>query len=574
MLLKQKLSVPPNMQLEQIDIPGLEQRSVRFDVFYDLHTYMRYVIEKRIKRTYRTNDLSKSDIKRLLGLMSITDKECQEHLEGTRHWPGFIDDLAYRLSFVKYDTKGVYAGYYSSGEPTFPDNYIRTNKEAYEKFIALPLQQQVAKILEVLVGFYTDYNNEFMSLSVTSHLDKFDSRGCATGALPFLKFDQSRNFLLVLLSKLQPNIWYSTSSLIQYLKYNYHYFLIPEKPQFKFTTEKSRYCNFLERAHNDYKRLEISENAPDAFERVEGRYVERFLEYIPLIMGFVDVAYDPKCETTISPQRDKLKAFKVNPRMSAFYNGEICQPKITVLPNFEISIESEIYPSLIMHELTNIGKLIVSDKVSQVKIEKTKIIAKVAQDPSFNPITYLQNLSIKPLPQNVEVDLKEWTNQGDAIILYEDGCLLECDYQYDFISDYSVERINNNISIIHDTKSLLMNLEKEHSVPIEIVHKNNNFKLLPTSYVSVFPKLDKETAINQDLKKLTIKRQILLKFFFPSLNEVNLIKNELLSHHCIFDIDEATSSIIIEKKDEDLLKAAIQTISNAYHISIQDETVA
>ena len=38
----------------------------------------------------------------------------------------------------------------------------------------------------------------------------------------------------------------------------------------------------------------IHESDPDGFERVEGRYVERFLESIPLVLRYVDVAYERK----------------------------------------------------------------------------------------------------------------------------------------------------------------------------------------------------------------------------------------------------------------------------------------
>ncbi len=219
MQLKQKLSMlQNNMQLDQIDITNLEQHNIRFDVFYDLHTYMNYVSEREIKRTYRTNDLPKSDIKRLLGLMSITDKELEEDHEETDHWPGFIDDLAYRLDFIKYDRKGEYAGY-SSSEPSFPDNYIHINKSAYEQFISLSLQQQVVKVLDVLVGDYGSSNHELMSPSVMGYLDQFDTYGSATGLLPFLKFDQSREFLLSFLSKLQPNVWYRGCAYIPHKCY-------------------------------------------------------------------------------------------------------------------------------------------------------------------------------------------------------------------------------------------------------------------------------------------------------------------------------------------------------------------
>ena len=154
--------------------------------------------------------------------------------------------------------------------------------------------------------------------------------------------------------------------------HNHPYFLIPQQPKYKNKSEKGRYCNFHEKKKNEYGELEINPNDADSFERVEGRYIERFLEYIPLLMGFIDVAYDFGQVSAILPQRDKLKAFKINPRMGAFYNQQIAEPKITVQPNFEVSIEAEVYPAKIIAELSQVGTLTTYDTVSQIKLEKSK----------------------------------------------------------------------------------------------------------------------------------------------------------------------------------------------------------
>lgn len=273
--------------------------------------------------------------------------------------------------------------------------------------------------------------------------------------------------------------------------------------------------------------MEINPNDADSFERVEGRYIERFLEYIPFLMGFIDIAYDFGHVSVILPQRDTLKAFKINPRMSAFYNKQIAEPKITIQPNFEVSIESEMYPAKIIDELSQIGKLTAYDRVSQLKLEKGKVISKIAGDPDYDLIALLRQLSHKPLPQNVEMDLKEWMNQGDAIVLYENAHLLESDYHYDFISEHAIAKINKNLAIVASENNLMPHLEKECSVPIEIVHKDDAFNCLPSFYKTMFPKVGKEINKALTRKKITLTREIIVKINFPSLKEINLIKNDL-----------------------------------------------
>ena len=557
------------MQLEHSDLQGLTKHPIRFDLFYDVHTYMQYVATHEIKRSYRTNELPKTDMKRLLGLVSVSDKKSQEQFIDSEHWVDFIDDVAYQLKWVNYSKNGVYAGY-SSYQESFPDNYIRMDGAKYQEYLSHSLQEQMHLLLDGLIRYYGDANNEAMHGSVMGYLDDFPHRGYATGVIPFLRFDQTRLFLLSFLSKLEPNIWYTTSSLIQYLKYNHPYFLIPKEPQYKHKADKGRYCNFYENKKNEYGELEINPNDADAFERVEGRYIERFLEYIPFVMGFIDVAYDFKHVSPILPQRDTLKAFKINPRMAAFYSQQIAEPKITVQPNFEVSVESEIYPAKIMGELSQIGKLTTYDTVSQVKLEKSKVISKIAGAPDYDVLAWLRQLSSKPLPQNVEIDLKEWMNQGDALVLYEQAHLLECDFPYDFISEHAIEVINKNLAIVASKNNLMPHLEKECSVPIEITHKDDEFNCLPSFYKTVFPKVGKEIKKAIERKKITLTREIMVKINFPSLKEINLIKNDLLLRHCVFDIDEGSYSILIAKSDEPVLKEVLKSISHEYQITIKE----
>ena len=59
-----------------------------------------------------------------------------------------------------------------------------------------------------------------------------------------------------------------------------------------------------------------------AFERVEGRFVERFLEGIPLALGYVDVAYSDE-KDTVFPSINKLQAFRVTDRGACALNQAI-----------------------------------------------------------------------------------------------------------------------------------------------------------------------------------------------------------------------------------------------------------
>ena len=224
--------------------------------------------------------------------------------------------------------------------------------------------------------------------------------------------------------------------------------------------------------------------------------------------------------------------------------------------------------------MSQVGTLATYDTVSQIKLEKSKVISKIAGAPDYDLIASLRQLSSKPLPQNVEMDLKEWMNQGDAIVLYEQAHLLESDYHYDFISEHAIAQININLALVAPQNNLMPYLEKECSVPIEIVHQDDAFNCLPSFYKTVFPKVGKEIKKDAVHKKITLTRELMVKINFPSLTEINLIKNDLLLQRCIFDIDEVSYSILIAKKNEPLLKEVLKSISHEYQIIIKEANTA
>jgi hypothetical protein len=124
-----------------------------------------------------------------------------------------------------------------------------------------------------------------------------------------IKFPKIRSYLLELLANCRAGVWYRTASLIAYLKRHNPFFLISKKIPFKKSEyTQDRYHNFHEAKPDDhYDRFRIRENSKDRFERVEGRFVERFLEGIPLTMGYVEVAYSDE-KDTVYPSINKLQA--------------------------------------------------------------------------------------------------------------------------------------------------------------------------------------------------------------------------------------------------------------------------
>jgi hypothetical protein len=275
-----------------------------------------YVRDREVKRAHRNNALAKSDARRLAKLLSDPMAVDEVAEDGCSSWVDFVDRTAHLLGLVHYETKGVYAGY-TSQSPSYPDNYITFDAKVYKKLTSMTLARQETNLLESLSEANQCSRSEFYGPIATGRLEGFSLWGAGTGVVPMLDFAGIRRFLLGLLARCPPGEWLSVESLVEHLKQKHRYFLIPKNPQFKNKWEKKsgRYSNFHESKNRWGQEIKIRENDPDAFERVEGRYVERFLENIPNLLGYVDVAYARQRPTGVFPSRGYLQAFRVSERL-------------------------------------------------------------------------------------------------------------------------------------------------------------------------------------------------------------------------------------------------------------------
>ena len=542
------------------------------DLRRDLHIYVKYIRERDVKRRHRTNDISKADSKRLAKLMG--DFLTQEEVKKSTYspWLDFIDWLALKLGFVYYSTEGTYMGY-TSTEPSFPDNYIKFNQGKYKQFLELSLLKKEEHILKTLIDAYKYSNNEFFDnmVSPLSILDGFSSTGCATAVLPSIKFNNARGYLLNLLKNYKSDVWYTTASFIQYLKKEHPFFLIPERPNVKDRWwDKSRYGNFCDGPESNYysRDNKIPDDASDAFERVEGRFVERFLEGIPLTMRYFDVAYDLDSEQKIYPSINKIKGFKINERFLRVMNKEICTPKATVQPNFEIHINSDLYPINMVLKLEPFADIISEDVSLILKLKKRKIAEQLAKHEDLDVISMLKELSSRDLPQNVITEIKEWSVHSEAFTLYDGFGLLECDEKYNFSDEFTIKNVSSNLKIIHSPDKLFSKLEKKELVPFMLRHQTYSLKQPPNGAKSIFVK--KQKKVKKTKKSVNLKRRSLITLYFPSKSFTKMISEELKEEKCPFEIDELTKSITISENQQHQLDKIFENLKDEYKIDITD----
>ena len=566
----------PKPDLTRTDIDKLTVVSNQCDLRQDLHAYVEYVQSRDVKRLHRSNELNRSDQKRLAKLMSdsYTIKEVESN--GYSMWIYYVDELALAFKFTNYDTEGTYMGYTSS-EPSFPDNYIDVDTKRYEEFIGLPLIEQEKKLLDVLVKNYLDGYNEFYRASVLGRLSGFSTRGSAVGIMPGLNFTRARRFLIEILQSCTPGVWYTTASLIRYLKEHHPFFIIPKKPKYKYKhyAEKGRYGNFQEQKERWGMEMPISESETDAFERVEGRFVERFLEGLPLILGYIEVAYSETEYKGLLPEMNRLQAFRVTDMFLHVMNGDIIEPKVTVQPNFEVHVESELYPVRILAQLTKFADVVAKDKTNILKLRKKKVLTQLSEREDFDVIKLLESMSGQKLPQNVRIELDEWVGASEAFTLYENVVLLEGDRNLPEISEFTIESITPAIKIVHSPDLLFAHLLQKELIPLRIKHRALELTPLPDGAGTAFPRQDlsvsksKAKARAKAKKRVTIKREVRITFHFPAKELMEEFRKGLVAARCPVAADWSKLTLSFDKRYESEVKKVSKGLKD-YTIKTED----
>jgi hypothetical protein len=450
-----------------------------------------------------------------------------------------------------------------------------------DKFLDLTPIAQEKQILDMLIHpkssrDYKSYgNNEFYQSSILGELDSFYQWGVATGLMPTLKFPEIRWFLFDILKSCPPNEWLSVESLIAHLKASHPYFLIPEKMPKADKWEKmiTRYGNFHEgREQWSYNEEPIPDNAPDGFERVEGRYVERFLENIPLSMRFVDVAYNPAPYKGFLPSRGMLKAFRVNERFLRLMSGKETHPSLTVQPNFDVVIESDFYPAKIIQQVAALGEEVSSPNsghsayVGIFQLKKTLVAAEQIHQPNLDVIALLEKLGRRALPPNVKVELEEWAGHADQFTLYEGFSLLESADEIPEADKHTVERISSTLRLVRGGENLFSTLEVNARAPLRVQHAADGFTPLAESAISLFPKASAVEEVDRKPRPLKMSRSVAVTIKFPDEESFDAFRKTLAELRCPFQSDLKSRAISFDQQHQPKFDEAIFKLQDTFSI--------
>jgi len=559
------------IKLETADPKNLKTVINPNDVRKDLHAFACYCRDYEIKRAHRDNSLPKVHLTRLAKMMSNPQLIEAVKWAGSSPWIDLIDRLILQLEFIDYATEGIYAGY-SSTTQSYPDNYIEFLDDFYDHFLNQSLLEQEDQILQALVDETDPCLSEFFTGHPLSTLNRFTSFGCATGTVKYINFPKVRSYLLELIANCRAGVWYRTDSLIAYLKNHNPLFLISKKTPFKKSDHtKDRYHNFYESKPGEhFNRSRIRENSKDRFERVEGRFVERFLEGIPLALGYVDVAYTD-IKDTVSPSIGKLQAFRVTDRGACALNRAIKEADITLLPNYEIHIDSLFYPARQLTRLVELCDVVQEDTHTILKLAKKKVIKLHAADAELNVKDLFKKLGIRAIPANVAKELAAWAGHADNFVVYRGYGLLEGKMDKAAANRFAAVSIAADAHIVRQPQKLFKHLEQAQKVPAFVKHSDRAFKSLGDTAQSKFSdkKRTKKSA-SRKKRKFTLKRTVHLILEFPDKAMFETFTKTLLDKGHALDTNKQARTVSYSQKDETLIKDVLNSIKKDFPAIIKN----
>ena len=543
------------------------------DVREDLHTFVCYVAEHEIKRSHRSNSLPKAVAARLGKKMTGGEAAAEVEERDSSRWIDYVDHVSRLLGFVSYDLKGSFAGDWSL-ERSFPDNYIEFKDTRYQSFLRFSLQKQEEQMLSFLLAEFGPCDNEFFSRGPVSVLDRFDYSGCNNPITQSIAFAKVRRNLLEMLSQCAPGVWLSVASLIAYLKHSDPYFLIPHTlPRGLPKHISDSYHVFRERSSDrDYKGIGINASDPDRFERVEGRFVERFLEGIPLELGYVEVAYgeDEQQRRETSPSFGMMKAFRVTDRLIVAVGGKVGEAQVTVLPNLEIHVDSRFYPARVLQTLSRFGSVIRKDSHSVVKLTKVGVAAAVAENPDTDVIATLRAESAIEVPKNVEKQISAWVGHADSFVLYDGFGLVEGTLDRETRERFSAIEVASDLYLVNSPKKLHERFDEMERVPITVKHPESRLAQVSARASSRFAGEASEVA-KPKRERYTLRRTTRITLEFPYRKIFDLFVKALLDQSCLVEADNDARTVTYSPKQRAAVSKVLESLGTRYDLRVKEE---
>jgi len=562
------------------DVNGLEIESNPADLHHDLFVYLEYVGERSIKRSTRDNSLPKGDLRELARRM--TEPGAIEAIKegGSSAWISFIEFLAWHMKLASFASGPGYLQHFIYESLGERDNYVIVTESRLKELLARPAVQQEAALRQALIEMPLSSFNELFDTSPQGRLDSFNTWERSASVAPQADFPAARQLLISLLAQLPAGVWFSTADLVAYLKANHPYFLLPKKIQkMGYQRSTNRYAGFNESTQpGQWSRDEIQESDPDAFERFEGRFVERFLESLPLLLRYVELAYDPQPYTGKFPTRGTLRAFRVNNRFLHLMFDQTPPVKVTVQPNFEVMVVSEVYPADLLAQLRPLSEVVSQSTgqsgptVAVLRLKKDRVAARAAALPDLDVVELLQRVSGQTLAQNVVTELREWTAHSESFVLYDGFGLLESDQPLpaNLPKNLIAAEISPNLHLVRHPEKIYPLLAKAGALVLITRHPEQQLGILNDHSQTVFATVSRPLAVKEEAQPVVVKREEKVILRFNGQREAfEALRAALAELRVPLETIDRDLTILFPKAYDPQLEQAVRAVAKQFTISIQ-----
>jgi hypothetical protein len=302
--------------------------------------------------------------------------------------------------------------------------------------------------------------------------------------------------------------------------------------------------------------------------------VERFLEGIPLTMGYVEVAYSDE-KDTVYPSINKLQAFRVTDRGACALNQAIKEADITLLPNYEIHIDSLFYPAGRLHPLMELCDVVQEGTHTVLKLVKKKVVKQHAADTGLNVSDLFQELGIRAIPANVKQELAAWAGHADNFVVYQGFGLLEGKINKDTADRFAAVSIAADTHIVRKPQKLFNHLELAQEVPAYAKHSDRAFKPLENTVHSKFnAKRRAKKPGRRKKRRFTLKRSVHLILEFPDKTMFEAFIHTLLDKGYALDTNKQTLTVSYSQKDETIIKEVLDALKKEFPAVIENENIS
>jgi len=257
--------------------------------------------------------------------------------------------------------------------------------------------------------------------------------------------------------------------------------------------------------------------------------------------------------------------------------GAIQPPRVTVQPNFDVIMESEIYPARLMQTLTALAEEISAPadnlhaSVVTLQLKKERIAAALVRDPNLDVVALLRQLNGRDLPPNVVTELEEWSGHAEQFTLYQGFGLLESASLPPQAESYVVERISPAFSLVRQADALVNALEQAGLAPLSVKHGAGKFAPQPETAQSVFPKQSLVPPAPRRPDAIFLKRRTQVALNFSGYPQAfDDFRKVLVEAHCPIQANTTTYTITFSSQYQTQFEEVLRQLADKYQVEILD----